>query len=100
MLIYILMVTSRMMSRITEKSKPISDSAILCLCLFITDFSALIFKLALFFIIEEEYLQDPEQKVGKMIREVNRMRYVIMSIEMLFICIPIKHNFVPHKLEL
>jgi hypothetical protein len=28
------------------------------------------------------------------------MRYVIMSIEMLFICIPIKHNFVPHKLEL
>ena len=88
------------MIKMTEVSKPISDTTILCLCLLVTDLTALIFKLALFLIVESYYNTEPNRDVSYLVKEVNRMRYVIMSVEMLFICIPVKHNFVPHRLEI
>ena len=88
------------MTNMTEVSKPISDTTIMCLCLMVTDVFALIFKVALFVIVDVEYHKDPTKDVSLLVREVNSMRFVIMSVSMLFILIPVKHNFVPHRLEI
>ena len=98
-LIYLLYINERMMEKILETNRPISNTSLLSFILFISDVSALIFKVSLFYIVKAHAEIDPNKDVLHTLVEVNRFRYVIMSVEMLFICIPIRHNFQTHKLE-
>jgi len=99
-LIYLLNLSQRMMTNVTEKTRPITDTTILSLSLFIIEFSSLVFKFALLGAVHAMDKKGSNENIYELICETNRMRYVIMSVEMLFICIPIKHNFQPHQLEL
>jgi hypothetical protein len=38
--------------------------------------------------------------INDLVWEVNRMRYAIMSVEMLFIALPLRHNFALHRIEM
>ena len=94
-MIYLLNLSQRMMTNVTEKTRPITDTAILSLTLFIIEFSSLVFKFALLGAMTS-FKEGSTENIYELVLETNRMRYVIMSVEMLFICIPIKHNFQPH----
>ena len=42
----------------------------------------------------------PDKDYSSYLWEVSRMRYAIMSVEMLFIVMPMRHNFALHRLEM
>lgn len=91
--IYLLVVSERMMKKVTDKTDPFSNTNLLAMTLAFIDLQRIVFKIAIFVIINEENEKDPSKVVTDTLLEITRMRYAIMSVEMLFICIPIKHNF-------
>jgi hypothetical protein len=98
--IYLLLVSGRLMKKVTDKNDPFSITSMLAMTLAFIDLQRIVFKIAIFIMVSRIDEQNPSQIVSNTVLEVTRMRYAIMSVEMLFICIPLKHNFQPHRLEM
>ena len=81
------------MKKVCDKTDPFSNTNLLAMTLAFIDLQRIVFKVAIFVIINNKYNEDPSMLVEDTMLEITRMRYAIMSVEMLFICIPIKHNF-------
>jgi hypothetical protein len=65
------------------------------------DMQKIIFKLVEYFMIKN-YVNDFDstKDFSSYLYEVSRMRYAIMSVEMLFIVMPMRHNFALHRIEM
>lgn len=98
--IYLLVISERLMKKVCDKTDPFSNTNLLAMTLAFIDLQRIVFKVAIFVIINNKDREDPSMLVEDTMLEITRMRYAIMSVEMLFICIPIKHNFQPHRLEM
>jgi hypothetical protein len=99
--IYCLIVNNRLMQKVSDKQDPFSNTNLLALLLVFIDMQRIIFKLVEYFMIKNYSQTLPDDKdYTAYIWEVSRMRYAIMSVEMLFIVMPMRHNFALHRLEM
>ena len=93
------------MQKVSDKQDPFSNTNLLALLLVFIDMQKIIFKIVEFFMIKNyvhNYDTDDTQTKDftHYLYEVSRMRYAIMSVEMLFIVMPMRHNFALHRIEM
>jgi hypothetical protein len=86
---------------VIDKQDPFSNTNLLALLLTFFDLQKIIFKLVELFMVQNYAEADDQTKdFSDYLYEVSRMRYAIMSVEMLFIVMPMRHNFALHRIEM
>ena len=96
--IYIMLISDRYMKKVVEISDPFSNTKLLMLLLAFCDLQRVIFKLILYAVLKSD--DTAGDNPWHLLLEITRMRYAIMQVELLFISIPMRHNFAMHKIEL
>jgi hypothetical protein len=86
---------------VIDKQDPFSNTNLLALLLVFIDLQKIIFKLVELSMVQN-YADDDDltKDFSEYLYEVSRMRYAIMSVEMLFIVMPMRHNFALHRIEM
>lgn len=96
-----MMVLSRMTTTMVDKDDPFSNIYLLGLIVLFVDSQDFVFKLIdLFFMAQRSGATDPViQYPRAMFDEMTITRYATMAMEILFVIIPIRHNFLLHQVE-
>lgn len=103
LIIYLLVILSRVTTNMVDKDDPFSNIYLIALIILFTDSQKIIFKsFDLVYMTERmnsenNYLIPYAQTIFK---EMVITRYATVSMEMLFIIIPIRHNFLLHQVEI
>lgn len=101
-IIYLLIVLSRLTTSMVDKDDPFSNVYLIALIILFVDTQRIVFKvLDLIFMAERSQSADPNLlEPRELFDEMIITRYATMSMEMLFIIIPIRHNFLLHQVEI
>lgn len=96
--IYILVILSRITTNMTDKDDPFSNVYLIALIVLFVDSQRMVFKVIdLIFMAERSGAVEPILKYPRaLFNEMVVTRYATMSMELLFIIIPIRHNLLIH----
>jgi len=85
-----------------EKDDPFSNVFLIALIILFVDSQRIIFKLIDYlFMSERSNAADPTLQFPRaMFNEMVITRYATMAMELLFVIIPIRHNFLVHQVEI
>jgi hypothetical protein len=104
-IVYLLVINTRIMSNMVDKDDPFTNGYLMAMLIFYIDMQRVFFKIfgMLYFINkkpaegqDEAYVAYPQT----LIDELTTTRYATMSMEMLFVIIPMRHNFIVHHVEI
>ena len=101
-IIYLCILMSRLTTNMVDKDDPFSNIYLIALLVFFIDAQRIIFRsIDIIFMTEkansgDSMLQNPQSLYNEMIVT----RYATMSMELLFVIIPLRHNFLLHQVEI
>ena len=102
LIIYLLVILSRVTTNMVDKDDPFSNIYLIALIILFTDSQKIIFKtFDLVYMINRANSENNLIPFAQTIyKEMVITRYATVSMEMLFIIIPIRHNFLLHQVEI
>ena len=90
----------RFMTKVSDKDDLFSNTGIIVWLLAFIDLQRIFFQVLLACILAFIHFDKFNYETpSDVIDMVGRMRYAIIAVEILFICVPLRHNFQLHRLE-
>ena len=101
-IIYLLVILSRLTTNMVDKDDPFSNIFLIALIVMFVDSQRLVFKiLDLIFMAQKSGGTDSIIHYPRLLfNEMILTRYTTVSMEMLFVIIPLRHNFLLHQVEI
>lgn len=99
---YLCNIMSKLTQNMVDKEDPFSNIYLVALIILFVDAQVIVFKVIdIIFMSEKANSADPILRDPKnLYLEIVITRYATMSMELLFVIIPLRHNFMLHQVEI
>jgi hypothetical protein len=99
-LIWVLHQNNRLLTKVLEERDPFSNTTLLTVLMAFINLQKFFFKIFLYFKVYATDFDSHTYSPSMLVYQVGRMRYALVAAELLCIVVPMRHNFVIHRLEM